>query len=86
MRELLEAQQKHINERKLETSQRTLQFDGEELHQFNADRRYWDERLDQLVQELATEPSRIQDIYTIKARRIEPVGIVYLWPMSEGSR
>ncbi len=86
MRELLEAQQKHINEKKLETSQRTLQFDGEELRQFHADRRHWDKRLDQLVQELATEPSRIQDIYAIKAQRIEPVGIVYLWPMSEGSR
>ncbi len=86
MRELLEAQQKHINEKKLETSQRTLQFDGEELRQFNADRRHWDKRLDQLVQELATEPSRIEDIYAIKAQRIEPVGIVYLWPMSEGSR
>jgi superfamily II DNA or RNA helicase len=86
MRELLAAQQKHITEKKLQTSQRTLPFDGEELRQFNADRRHWDKRLDQLEQELATEPSRIQEIYAIKAQRIEPVGIVYLWPLSEGTR
>ncbi len=86
MRALLESQRQHITEKKLETSQRTLPFDGEELRQFNADRRQWDKRLDQLEIESATEPARIQDIYAIKAQRIEPVGIVYLWPSSEGSR
>jgi hypothetical protein len=85
MRELLEAQRKHITEKKLEDRQRTLKFGEEELRQLNADRRHWDNRLDKLEFELETEPARIQDIYAIRAKRIEPVGIVYLWPMSEGS-
>jgi superfamily II DNA or RNA helicase len=86
MRQLLEVQRTHITEKKRETTQRTFQFEGEELRQFNADRRHWDNRLDQLETEIATEPDRIQDIYAIRAQRIEPVGIVYLWPVSEGSR
>ena len=32
--------------------------------------------------ELATEPDRIRSIYEIKAQRIEPIGLVYLWPVS----
>jgi hypothetical protein len=31
---------------------------------------------------MVTEPERIQQTYQVKAERIEPVGIVYLWPVS----
>jgi DNA polymerase III gamma/tau subunit len=86
MRVLLESQRKHILEKKLEDSQRILPFREEELRQLNADRRHWNRRLDELEIELNTEPARIRDIYAIRAKRIEPVGIVYLWPMSEGGR
>ena len=86
MRVLLESQKKHIREKKLEDSQRTFKFGDEELRQLNADRRHWNKRLDELESELETEPARIRDIYAIRAQRIEPVGIVYLWPMSEGGR
>lgn len=86
MRVLLESQRKHILEKKLEDSQRILPFRDEELRQLNADRRHWNRRLDELEIELTTEPARIRDIYAIRAKRIEPVGIVYLWPMSEGGR
>jgi superfamily II DNA or RNA helicase len=86
MRTLLESQRKHILEKKLEDSQRVLKFGEEELRQLNADRRHWDNRLDKLENELVTEPDRIKDIYGIRAQRIEPVGIVYLWPASEGGR
>jgi chromosome segregation ATPase len=84
MRTLLESQKKHILEKKLEDSQRVLKFGEEELRQLNADRRHWNNRLDKLETELETEPDRIKDIYRIRAQRIEPVGIVYLWPASEG--
>lgn len=86
MRKLLEEQRKHITEKKLADSQRTFQFEDEELRQLNADRRHWNKRLDELESELETEPARIRDIYAIRAQRIEPVGIVYLWPQSEGGR
>ena len=32
--------------------------------------------------ELKTEPERIRDIYQVKSQRIEPVGLVYLWPVT----
>lgn len=81
MRTLLESQRKHILEKKMEGSQRVS--NDEELRQLNADRRHWDNRLEKLESKLETEPTRISDIYSIRAQRIEPVGIVYLWPASE---
>ena len=42
----------------------------------------WIERLDSIARELEAEPARIQDSYIVKATRIEPVGVVYLWPVS----
>lgn len=86
MRTLLESQRKHILEKQVESSQRVFKFNDEELRQLNADRRHWENRLVKLESELETEPARIKDIYTIRAQRIEPVGIVYLWPASEGGR
>jgi hypothetical protein len=32
--------------------------------------------------ERATEPDRIRKVYVVQARRIEPVGLVYLWPVT----
>ena len=55
-------------------------FAPEELTQLAADRRHQERRLTDLDVELKTEPDRIRAGYVVKARRIEPVGIVYLWP------
>jgi hypothetical protein len=57
-------------------------FNREETRQREADRRHWRTRIDQLEQEIRTEPERIQQTYQVKAERVEPVGIVYLWPVS----
>jgi hypothetical protein len=54
----------------------------DELLQLDANKRYWAKRLEEIRQELKTEPVRIQDLYTVKARRVEPVGLVYLWPVT----
>jgi hypothetical protein len=35
-----------------------------------------------IEQELKTEPQRIADLYQVKATRIEPVGLIYLWPVT----
>ena len=32
--------------------------------------------------ELKSEPDRIEELYKIQARRVEPVGLVYLWPIT----
>ncbi len=37
-------------------------------------------RLNQFDSDLKTEPDRIKDFYEVRASRVEPVGLVYLWP------
>jgi hypothetical protein len=88
MRDILQAQQKRIREtaRKYDDDpQFRLRFAGEheeESRQAEADRRYWDKRLAAIALELDREPARIREVYAVRARRIEPVGLVYLWPVT----
>jgi hypothetical protein len=51
-----------------------------ELRQFEADRRSWDGKLLRLQQELDSESEKVRQGYELQARRLEPVGLVYLWP------
>jgi superfamily II DNA or RNA helicase len=83
MRAILDAQKARIATAANEKREATL-FDylDDEKRQFEADKRHWVRRLDQLDQELQTEPERIEAIYKVKARRVEPVGLVYLWPVT----
>ena len=60
--------------------QLTLGFTQGELRQHEADRRAWSRRLEDIEDELETEPRRIADSYTVHAHRIDPLGVVYLWP------
>ena len=89
MREILETQQKHIAKQvkrvdSFDREQTRLSFgdDEDELAQLDANKRYWVKRLDEIRDELKTEPERIRELYTVMARRIEPVGLVYLWPVT----
>ncbi|QDT84773.1 DISARM system SNF2-like helicase DrmD [Gimesia chilikensis] len=89
MREILQTQQKHIDSTikrisKLNPKQMQLDFGDEEdeIQQLNANKRYWGKRLEEIKEELKTEPARIQELYTVKASRVEPVGLVYLWPVT----
>jgi len=50
--------------------------------QLEANRRHWQTRLAAIETELATEPERIRALYRIKARRVDPIGLVYLWPVT----
>lgn len=42
--------------------------------------RSWRTRLEQFDRELIEEPQRVRKFYNVRAKRIEPVGLVYLWP------
>ena len=42
--------------------------------------RYWRTRRDQFDHDLKQEPGRIRAFYDVQAKRVEPVGLVYLWP------
>ena len=51
-----------------------------ELRQFEADRRSWDGKLLRLQQDLDAEPEKVRQGYKVQARRLEPIGLIYLWP------
>jgi hypothetical protein len=84
MASILENQRKRVSSTadRFRDAQMTLNFDDLEKRQLDSNRRHWDKRLRTLGQELASEPDRIRALYEIRARRIEPVGLVYLWPIS----
>ncbi|MXW32381.1 MAG: helicase [Rhodothermaceae bacterium] len=81
MVKLLESQRKRIAEAVREYDEFLLDIltDGER-HQREADHRAWKRRLREITQELDDEPRRIDEIYTVHATRVDPVGLVYLWP------
>jgi superfamily II DNA or RNA helicase len=87
LRETLERQRERVRER-LATfdeqpfEQLTFGFDEEEKRQLEADVRSWRSRLAQFDRDLEHEPDRIRQFYEVKATRVEPVGLVYLWPES----
>ena len=58
----------------------TLGFDEEERRQLQSNMRYWRTRLDRFDRDLTQEPGRIRAFYQVQAQRVEPVGLVYLWP------
>ncbi len=85
MREILDLQQSNLlstisaHDKNL---QLLLDFTDDERRQKEHDRRYWDTRLTELRSERESEPERIRAIYEVKARRVEPIGLVYLWPVT----
>ena len=42
--------------------------------------RYWCRRLDRFERDLEREPARVREFCEVRARRVEPVGLVCLWP------
>ncbi len=53
-----------------------------ERRQVEAERRHWMQRLVRIEQEIESEPERMRRSYEVAAQRLEPVGLVYLWPAS----
>lgn len=79
MLKILEEQQRHIEITK--RTQMNLTFDFEaDRRQREEERRGWERRLQELPEEMQNEPNRIREVYQIRAHRIEPVGLIYLWP------
>ena len=81
--ELLEQQRKRIAKAAAEFDPNQLLLPGiadEERREREADRRHWQSRLARLEREIRDEPARIRASYDVRAHRLEPVGLVYLWP------
>jgi superfamily II DNA or RNA helicase len=86
LRETLERQRERVREElakhEQEFEQLALDFGDEERRQLVSDMRSWRSRLDQFDRDLQREPQRVREFYEVRAKRIEPVGLVYLWPES----
>ncbi len=86
MRRIIEDQRTRILARKEEVkrdeAQLTLRFDKMELQQMEEERKDWDKRLTAIGREVDEEPARILKSYEVQAHRVEPIGVVYLWPIS----
>lgn len=87
MTRILEAQRKRVlaTLQKHEDPNQPLLFDleaADEKKQLEENMRYWRKWLEGVDLELEREPARIREFYQVKTTRIEPVGLVYLWPQS----
>jgi ERCC4-related helicase len=88
MVEILQGQKRRIQQEideinRTPEGQMAFEFkDPTERRQREADRRYWPTRLTEIEKELIDEPVRIRAAYEVKAVRVDPVGLIYLWPVS----
>tara|TARA_R110000868_G_scaffold11516_7_gene56431 strand:+ start:24692 stop:27919 length:3228 start_codon:yes stop_codon:yes gene_type:complete len=82
--ELLNAQKSRIEKAsdEFDPHQLTLDLDPSERREREENRRHWQSRLVRLEDELRGEPERLSASYEVRAHRLEPVGLVYLWPVS----
>jgi SNF2 family DNA or RNA helicase len=83
--ELLTRQRTRIVKANAEFDPNQLLLPGvgdEERREREADRRHWQARLARLERELRNEPERLRKSFEVRAHRVEPVGLVYLWPAS----
>lgn len=84
LREILERQRTRVREELAKHEgafqQLTLGFGDEEKRQLEVDMRSWRTRLEQFDRDLEREPQRVRAFYEVRAKRVEPVGLVYLWP------
>jgi len=78
LKTLLEQQRDRILQQQSEAQ---LELDLEdEREQRQLDKQNWEKRLKELEIEIETEPDLVRQKHIVNARRIEPVGIVYLLP------
>ena len=84
LRETLERQRRRVEAevRKQEAGgvQLVLDLSEGEKRQREADVASWRTRLAQFDRDLETEPARVREFYEVRAQRVEPIGLVYLWP------
>jgi superfamily II DNA or RNA helicase len=74
-----ENQRRAAARQRLEERKRALE---DARRQLDTNVKSWRRRLEQFAVELASEPQRIREHYEVRARRVEPLGVIYLWPES----
>jgi superfamily II DNA or RNA helicase len=80
----LEAQRQRVQGQLIRSEstfeQLVLGFVDDERRQLEANMQAWRTRLGQFDHDIEAEPQRIRQFYDVRATRISPVGLVYLWP------
>lgn len=88
LRRLLEAQRGAIGEtlagRQIPLFGEVDEKEREQRDQYERDKRHMEGRLARLDHEIEAEPGQLRDLYRVVSRRLEPVGMVYLWPEVRG--
>lgn len=82
LRELLKTQKNALRER-LGPTQQTLIDEPtkpEEIRQLERDRRFMEDRLGAIDKEMEHEPDELRALYRLQHERVEPLGLVILWP------
>ena len=88
LEEILNRQRVAIEEQlSLKAPQMVFDFDeltkGEQ-RQVEADRKYMEGRLEAIDREINEEPEDLKSLYHVSLRRLQPVGLVVLWPKTRG--
>lgn len=78
---ILKAQQLSIKQT-LDAKQMELfkSFSDDEKKQWENDKEHMKKRLGAIDAELQSEPKDIEALYKVSLQRLEPIGLVYLWP------
>jgi superfamily II DNA or RNA helicase len=81
LQRLLEDQRSRVAKADAEPEDMQLAlFADAEAEQRRRDRRRWKTKLDKLAADIAQEPERVRQGYSVVADRLETIGLVYLWP------
>jgi superfamily II DNA or RNA helicase len=82
--EILEGQRRAIERALADPSREQLLLPGmlpePERRQLDEERKAMRERLKTIPKEIEREPAELEAMYRVQLRRLEPVGLVYLWP------
>ena len=57
-----------------------LEFDKDEARQLKADMKAWERRILEFDNDIRSAPANVEALYRVRTTRVEPVGLVYLWP------
>src|SRR5690606_31961834 len=83
LRNLLFAQRMDVQRSIARLRQTELDFgetEREQERQLQRDLAHLEARYDAIAKEASTEPAQIEALYQVALRRLEPVGLVVLWP------
>ena len=59
-------------------------FTISEKKQADADKKHMEQRLISIEEEIRNEPSELKALYDVSLPRLQPVGLVVLWPKTRG--